>query len=151
MTDRGLNLPLLIEGRFPDPAVTSEIVVNAPFAEANNFRPGDSFSANLRGQKRSFTIVGAEQSPEFVYTIGPGAMMPDNEAFGIIWMSERAAAAAFDMTGAFNEVALSLATGTNTAPAIDHWTSFWNPSAALVPMIAQITSPTPFWMPNSVS
>jgi len=72
-TNPVLNLPLLIQGRFPDPAVTSEIVVNAPFAEANNFRPGDSFSANLRGQKRSFTIVGAVQSPEFVYTIGLGA------------------------------------------------------------------------------
>ncbi|NNE82117.1 MAG: ABC transporter permease [Silicimonas sp.] len=114
-----LNVPLLIEGWFPDPTDTNEIMVNAPFAEANGFHPGDSFSANLSGQKRSLTIVGTAQSPEFIYTIGPGAMMPDNEAFGIIWMSERAAAAAFDMTGAFNEVALSLAVGTATEPVID--------------------------------
>ena len=114
-----LNLPMLIEGRFPDPTATGEVMINVPFAEANKFRPGDGFSANLRGQKRSFTIVGTVQSPEFIYTIGPGAMLPDNEAFGIIWMSERAAAAAFDMTGAFNEVALSLATGSTTEPVID--------------------------------
>ncbi|WP_299832170.1 ABC transporter permease [uncultured Roseobacter sp.] len=114
-----LNVPLLVQGRFPNPMVTDEIVVNAPFAEANGFEPGDSFSANLRGQKRELTIVGTVLSPEFVYTIGPGALMPDNTSFGIIWMSERAAAAAFDMTGAFNDVAIAVAAGLPTAPVID--------------------------------
>ncbi|NNE86547.1 MAG: FtsX-like permease family protein [Silicimonas sp.] len=114
-----LNVPLLLEGRFPDPAATTEVMVNAPFAEAHDFRPGDSFSANLRGQKRELTIVGTALSPEFIYTIGPGALMPDSEAFGIIWMSERAAAAAFDMTGAFNDLSLSLATGQQAEPVID--------------------------------
>ena len=114
-----LNVPLLVTGRFPDPVSTDEIVVNAPFAEANGFVPGDSFSANLRGQKRELTIVGTALSPEFVYTIGPGALMPDNETFGIIWMPERAAAAAFDMTGAFNELAVSLASGVQAPPVID--------------------------------
>ncbi|WP_300019872.1 FtsX-like permease family protein [uncultured Roseobacter sp.] len=114
-----LNVPLLVQGRFPNPMVTDEVVVNAPFAEANGFEPGDSFSANLRGQKRELTIVGTVLSPEFVYTIGPGALMPDNTSFGIIWMSERAAAAAFDMTGAFNDVAIAVAAGLPTAPVID--------------------------------
>ncbi|WP_299961312.1 FtsX-like permease family protein [uncultured Roseobacter sp.] len=114
-----LNVPLLVQGRFPNPMVTDEVVVNAPFAEANGFEPGDSFSANLRGQKRALTIVGTVLSPEFVYTIGPGALMPDNTSFGIIWMSERAAAAAFDMTGAFNDVAIAVAAGLPTAPVID--------------------------------
>ncbi|MEW9921641.1 FtsX-like permease family protein [Marimonas sp. MJW-29] len=114
-----LNVPLLVSGRFPGPGAVDEIVVNAPFAEENGFVPGDSFSANLRGQKRELTIVGTALSPEFVYTIGPGAMMPDNESFGILWMTERAAAAAFDMTGAFNEVSLALATGAQPEPVID--------------------------------
>ncbi|WP_299869690.1 ABC transporter permease [uncultured Roseobacter sp.] len=114
-----LNVPLLVQGRFPNPMVTDEVVVNAPFAAANGFEPGDSFSANLRGQKRALTIVGTVLSPEFVYTIGPGALMPDNTSFGIIWMSELAAAAAFDMTGAFNDVAIVVAAGLPTAPVID--------------------------------
>lgn len=118
-----LNVPLLVSGRLPDPLATDEVVVNAPFAEANRFAPGDSFAANLEGQKRNLTIVGTAQSPEYVYAIGPGALMPDNAAFGIIWMSERAAAAAFDMTGAFNDVSLALAAGHQSAPviaALDH-------------------------------
>jgi putative ABC transport system permease protein len=112
-----LNVPLLLSGRMP--TATSEVTVNAPFAEANDFRIGDSFSANLSGQKRELTIVGTVLSPEFIYTIGPGALMPDNEAFGIIWMTERAAAAAFDMTGAFNDLSLSLATGQQPEPVIE--------------------------------
>ena len=112
-----LNLPLLLSGRMP--TTSSEVTVNAPFAEANAFRIGDSFSANLNGQKRELTIVGTVLSPEFIYTIGPGAMMPDSEAFGILWMTERAAAAAFDMTGAFNDLSLSLAAGQQPEPVIE--------------------------------
>ncbi len=114
-----LNVPLLLSGRFPDPASTDEVVVNAPFAQEHGFAPGDTFSANLEGQKRELVIVGTVLSPEFIYTIGPGALMPDNAAFGIIWMSERAAAAAFDMTGAFNNITLSLTAGFRPEPVID--------------------------------
>ena len=114
-----LNVPLLVSGRYPDPAMPDEVAVNAPFAEAHGFRPGDTFSANLRGQKRKLTIVGTVLSPEFIYTIGPGAMMPDNEAFGIIWMSHKAASAAFDMDGAFNDVSLAVAAGASTEPVIE--------------------------------
>ena len=117
--DPVLNVPLLVAGRFPNSLSTEEVVVNAPFARANGFAVGDRFSANLRGQKRELTIVGTVLSPEFIYTIGPGAMMPDDAAFGIIWMPERAAAAAYDMTGAFNNISLSLGAGVQTAPVID--------------------------------
>ena len=114
-----LNVPLLISGRYPDPLNPDEVVVNAPFAEANGFRPGDTFSATLEGQKRPLIIVGTALSPEFIYTIGPGALMPDNETFGIIWMSDRAAAAAFDMTGAFNDLSVTVAEGVATEAVID--------------------------------
>lgn len=114
-----LNVPLLINGRFPDPLAPDEVVVNAPFAEANAFRPGDTFSANIKGQKRTLIIVGTVLSPEFIYTIGPGALMPDNSSFGIIWMSKRAAGAAFDMDGAFNDLSLTLEPNHPTAQVID--------------------------------
>jgi putative ABC transport system permease protein len=58
-------------------------------------------------------------SPEFIYTIGPGALMPDNAGFGILWMPARAAEAAFDMGGAFNFVSLSLARGANVEAVKD--------------------------------
>lgn len=114
-----LNVPLLNSGRYPDPSSTSEVMVNDNFAVANRFQLGDFFYANLNGQKRQLTITGTARSPEFIYTIGPGALMPDNATFGILWMPQPAVAAAFDMTGAFNDVSLKLAAGAREENIID--------------------------------
>jgi putative ABC transport system permease protein len=117
--ENDLNVPLLRAGRLPDPTAPGEVAVNEPFARANGFVPGDTFEANLDGRKRTLTITGTMLSPEFIYTIGPGALMPDNEGFGILWMPAVAAEAAFDMEGAFNFVSLSLAGGANAAAVMD--------------------------------
>lgn len=114
-----LNVPVMRSGRLPDPDAPSEVAVNEPFARANRFGLGDSFFANLNGTRRELTITGTVLSPEFVYTLGPGAMMPDNEGFGVIFMPERAAAAAFDMSGAFNSLTVALYKGANEAEVID--------------------------------
>ena len=130
-SDPVLNVPLLVSGRLPAPLNPDEVVVNAPFAQEHGYAPGDSFSANLKGRKRELVIVGTALSPEFIYTIGPGALMPDDAAFGIIWMSERAAAAAFDMTGAFNDVSLSLLAGMQSEPVIDALDTLLEPYGGL--------------------
>ncbi|MEJ8561996.1 ABC transporter permease [Yoonia sp. GPGPB17] len=114
-----LNVPIVINGRAPDPAATDEVMVNANFAIANDLQIGDHFFANLNGQKRQLTISGTAQSPEFIYTIGPGALMPDNATFGILWMSKVAVDAAFNMTGAFNDVTLKLTPRAQEANVID--------------------------------
>lgn len=106
--DPVLNLPLIRAGRLPDPLRETEVAVTEPFAEAHGLRPGDSFAAVLNGQKRELTITGLLLSPEFIYIMGPGTMIPDDRRFGILWMPEAAVAAAFDMEGAFNDLVLSL-------------------------------------------
>ena len=112
-----LNVPLLRSGRWPDRL--GDVVVNEPFADANSFSLGDQFSANLNGTKRLLTITGTALSPEFIYTIGPGALMPDNEGYGIIWMLDREASAAFDMVGAFNDLSLKVAGGVSIKGVVD--------------------------------
>ena len=114
-----LNVPLLRSGDYPDPTSSSEVMVNEPFAEANGFEIGSVFHANLNGQRRALRIVGTALSPEYIYTIGPGGMMPDNEGFGIIWMPERAASAAFDMQGAFNGLAIKITQDAREEAVID--------------------------------
>ncbi|MEC9311984.1 MAG: ABC transporter permease, partial [Pseudomonadota bacterium] len=103
-----LNVPLLRSGRLPDADASDEVAINDPFARANGLRPGDRFSANLNGQRRDLRVTGTVLSPEFIYTLGPGALLPDNETFGIIWLPERVAEAAFDMKGAFNSLSVKL-------------------------------------------
>lgn len=107
-----LNVPVLRTGTYPEGP--DDVMVTTAFAEANGFEVGDVFHANINGQRRALTITGTALSPEFIYTIGPGALMPDNEGYGILWMTEASVAAAFDMAGAFNHVSLSI--GAEAAP-----------------------------------
>ena len=87
-------------------------MVSESFAKAHGFVPGSRFSAILNGRKRQLVIVGIALSPEFIYTVGPGDIMPDDRRFGIIWMSEKALAGAYDLEGAFSSVSLEAAHGT---------------------------------------
>lgn len=113
-----MNTLVVRSGRLPDPSRPDEVVVSEPFAEAHRLRPGDSFVAVLRGRKRTLQVVGTALSPEFVYAIAPGGLMPDDERFGILWMGRDALAAAFDLQGSFNSVTLSLLPGADGNDAI---------------------------------
>lgn len=126
-----LNVPIVTTGRLPDPISTDEVMVNANFATANDLVVGDHFFANLNGQKRQLTITGTAQSPEFIYTIGPGALMPDNATFGILWMPKPAVDAAFDMTGAFNDLSLKLTPRAQEASVIDAVDQLLDPYGSL--------------------
>jgi putative ABC transport system permease protein len=84
------------------------------FADAHRFGVGDRVAAIINGRKRWLTISGIALSPEYVYAIRPGEMIPDKRQFGIFWMGEEALAAAFDMEGGFNDVALDVARRAST-------------------------------------
>ncbi|MFN3936004.1 MAG: ABC transporter permease [Gemmobacter sp.] len=113
-----LNRPLLRAGRLPFPERADEVLLSEPFALANGLLPGARLAAVIDGQRRELVVTGHVLSPEFIYTIGPGALMPDDRRYGLIWMGEAAIAAATDMDGAFNELSLSLMRGTDPAPVI---------------------------------
>ncbi len=114
-----LNIPSLTAGRLPDPQSSNEVIVNSTFAIANGFTAGSSFYATLNGQKRLLTITGTVLSPEFIYLIGPGAVMPDDRRFGVVWMGYDALASAFDLGGAFNDVSLRLTRDANEQVVVD--------------------------------
>jgi putative ABC transport system permease protein len=114
----GLNNVHLLRGRLPEPGRTGEILVEAAFAKANRFQPGDSLRAVLNGRLQTLTIVGVALSPEYITTLQPGSLFPDDRRFGIFWMRQRQLEAAFDMEGAFNDLAISLTPEANEAETI---------------------------------
>jgi putative ABC transport system permease protein len=103
-----LNRLYLRSGRLPEPGRAEEVVVNDSFAEAHGFAPGARFSAILNGKKRELVIVGTALSPEFVYTVGPGDLMPDDRRYAIVWMTEKALASVYNLDGAFSSVSVRL-------------------------------------------
>ncbi len=113
-----LNRLTLRSGRLPDPAAIDETVINEPFAKAHGFKGGDRFDVIMNGRKRSLRVVGVALSPEYVYAMGPGDIVPDDRRFAVLWMPRETLEAAFDLRGAFNSVSLKLWPGAREAEAI---------------------------------
>jgi putative ABC transport system permease protein len=114
-----VNRLALREGRLPQFGHPDEAVLTEPFAQAHRMVPGDQLRAVINGRWRELTVVGIALSPEYVYAIGPGALMPDDRRFGVLWMGHEALQAAFDLDGAFNDVSLALLRGTDPDTVID--------------------------------
>ena len=93
-------------------------VVNEAFAEANGTAPGTDIRVILNGRVQSFAITGVALSPEYVYAVKPGIPIPDDRFYAILWVDRSAAEAAFDMKGAFNDLAISLAPGADANSVI---------------------------------
>jgi putative ABC transport system permease protein len=103
-----INDLVLRNGRWPDAGHPDEALVNEAFLLAVKLSIGDRLAVILNGKRESLKIVGSVLSPEYVYAIPPGQLFPDNTRYAILWLNRDALAAAFNMTGAFNELVLRL-------------------------------------------
>ena len=92
-------------------------LVSAAFADARGLRPGAQISALINGKRRTLQITGIALSPEFIFAGLQG--VPDLRGFGVFWVPRDALAAAYDMNGAFNRVAVKLAPGASEAAVLD--------------------------------
>lgn len=108
---RGLNELYLRKGRLIEPGHEREVVVHEAFAEAHALQPGATISAILNGRKEELHVVGIVLSPEFVYALRPGELLPDDKRFGVLWMGQKELAGVFDLEGAFNNVSLDVTPG----------------------------------------
>ena len=112
---RPLNDVFLRSGREPEPGKPDEVLVSEAFAEKRGVAPGAVVGAIINGHRRDLRVVGVALSPEYVYSIRPGDLLPDAKRLAIIWMERQALAAAFDMEGGFNDVTVQLAPGADEA------------------------------------
>lgn len=129
---QGLNALHLSEGRLPAAGRQDEVVVSTPFAQAHTLQLGDRFYAILNGRRQALTLVGTALSPEFIQQMRPGSVFPDSKRYGIMWMGRVALGQAYDMQGAFNDLALSLLPGTDSQYVIDRVDELLKPYGGLV-------------------
>ncbi len=114
-----VNRIYLRQGRLPHAARSDEVAVIGSFADAHDLQLGDRLGAIINGGRQSLTIVGITESPEFIYVIPPGGMLPDYERYGVLWMAQEALASAMDMRGAFNSLVLQVAPSLPVPGVID--------------------------------
>lgn len=126
-----LNDIVLQQGRHIDHSQPDEVLVNEKFALARQLGPGDSVRAIINGRARDLDIVGTAISPEHMYAVPPGSLMPDDNRYGIIWMSERALGPAWDMDGAFNEAYVKLSPEADPLAVVDSLNTLLSPYGGL--------------------
>jgi len=117
-----MNLVSVSHGRALDGAGTArfdgnlDVLVSEGFAQAHRLGPGSRLAALVNGKRRTLVVAGIALSPEFIFAGLWG--MPDTRGFGVFWIDREALAAAYDMQGAFNRVAIKLAPGASEQAAV---------------------------------
>lgn len=129
--EHGLNELHLRLGRYPEPSSQPEVLIHESFANAHHLRPSDAFHAIINGKKQRLTVAGVALSPEYIYPIRPGELMPDDKRYGIIWMRRSELEASFDMKGAFNNVTCSLLPGANASAVLKAIDALTEPQGGL--------------------
>ena len=126
-----LNRLYLRRGRWLTPLADDEVLASEAFTMANDLDLDDTFSAVINGRMKQLRIVGIVLSPEYIYEIKPGDLVPDNAHFGVFWMNEEALSMAYDLDEAFNDLSLSLLRGANEADVIQRLDELIEPYGGL--------------------
>jgi putative ABC transport system permease protein len=118
-TPQRLNKVALRRGKLPAPHQSGaiEVLVSEGFAITRQLHPGNRIHALINGKREELLIVGLALSPEYIFAGLAGS--PDQRGFGVFWLDRQALAAAYNMEGAFNQVAVRLAPGATEGPIID--------------------------------
>lgn len=101
----------------PQPDGALPVWVSESFATAHRLKPGARLSALMNGKQRTLLMTAVALSPEYVFAGLWG--MPDQRGFGVFWVDHEALAAAYDMDGAFNRIAVKLAPHGDERAVID--------------------------------
>ncbi|MBI1214044.1 MAG: FtsX-like permease family protein [Alphaproteobacteria bacterium] len=116
--ETALNALVLKTGRFPNPERSNEVVVHEAFANANHLVLGSTFSAVMNGRKQRLVVTGIALSPEHIYVIGPGDLVPDDRRYGVFWMDRKVLAGIMGYQGAFNDASLRVLRGASVDDVI---------------------------------
>jgi len=126
-----LNQLFLRRGRWLTPRRDDEVLASEAFTTANDLHVGDSLLAVINGRQKRLRIVGIVLSPEYIYEIKPGDILPDNRHFGVLWMNHEAISIAYNLEGAFNDVAISLLRGASEQEVIQRLDQLIKPYGGL--------------------
>ncbi len=106
-----INDIVLRQGGYFTDRRRNETIVNDAFARHHGIRPGDWIRVILNNRREELFVVGTAISSEFIYLIGPGAIFPDPDQFGVLYVKQSYAEDVMDFEGATNQVLGLLAPG----------------------------------------
>jgi putative ABC transport system permease protein len=115
----GVDRLYLRSGRLPEPGRDNEVAITETFAKAHRLVPGNSFTAIMNGRECRLIVTGIVLSPEYIYAIGPGDLMPDNRRFGVFFMPRSQLEGIFNMKDSFNNLVATTLRNANDDAVIE--------------------------------
>lgn len=108
----GLNKSTILEGRNIAAGTGKEIVLIEQFAHARNINIGDDIQFQAGGTSYSLKVVGIAANPEYIYLMeNPQSIMPDEENFGVGYISVGVGRQISGLSGGFNELVVKTEKG----------------------------------------
>ncbi|MCC6728440.1 MAG: FtsX-like permease family protein [Chthonomonadales bacterium] len=103
--DPAVNRVLLLQGRRLSATPRREVLLEASFARANGYRPGDRICPEFGGRRVAFRVVGIVASPEYIYPVpSKQALVPLPDTFGVMFVHQAQVESLLGLAGSINEV-----------------------------------------------
>ncbi|MGQ9761862.1 MAG: ABC transporter permease [Thermogutta sp.] len=99
-----LNQIQIVRGEYFTSQRRNEVIINDVFASAHQLRIGQRIFVSIAGRRQELVLVGTAFSCEFIYPLGPAAIVPDRKGFGVFFLKQSFAEEITDMEGAANEL-----------------------------------------------
>lgn len=99
-----MNDIVMRQGGYFSDDKENEVIVNDAFAKVHGLAPGRRLHLLLNNRRQELLVVGTAISSEFVYLVGPGAVIPDPKTFGVFYLKKDFAEEVFQFEGAANQL-----------------------------------------------
>lgn len=91
-----------------------DVIIIEQFAKARNIHVGDAIKVQINGRQYKLNVKGIAASPEFIYLIqNEQNMLPNEEKFGVLFVSKEFAQRSFGFIGSCNEIIIKLSKDQN--------------------------------------
>lgn len=101
---RTINDIVLLRGGYFTDNRNNEVIVNEAFANAHGLKTGEWIRLLMNNRHQELLITGTAISSEFTYLLGPGAVVPDADHFGVFYVKQTFAEDVFNFQGASNQI-----------------------------------------------
>ncbi|MDD2504328.1 MAG: ABC transporter permease, partial [Clostridia bacterium] len=114
-----VNDVIIKSGSYFSEVQSNQCLVEEEFFKANDLQVGDDIRPIINGREVKLRVAGSVKSPEYVYTVNEGEIMPDNKRFGIVFIKKSLEQALFGYEGFINELSVTVREGTDIEQAKD--------------------------------
>ncbi len=117
--EKNINSLYMIDGKYIED-LDKDVLAVELFAKARGIKPGDVLKPQILGKTHSLNVKGIVASPEYIYLMeDEQTMLPDQEKFGVLYVSNELAQSSFGFESSYNELIIKVKEGTNVETAIN--------------------------------